>query len=63
MDLLLNRGVVIALAVLGAVLSFLASFLELRGYVSPKAGRVINWTGYGCMGASMLLFALAGLLG
>ena len=63
MDLLLNRGVVIALAVLGAVLSSLASFLELRGYVGPNAGRVINWTGYGCMGVSMLLFALAGLLG
>jgi len=63
MELLLTRPVVVALAVLGAVLSFSASFLQVRGYVGEKASRVLNWTGYGFMGASMLLFALAGLLG
>lgn len=61
MDLLLTRPVVVALAVLGALLAAAASFLQVRGYVSPKAGRLLNWAGYGVMGLSMLLFALAGL--
>jgi hypothetical protein len=63
MELLLTRPVVVALAVLGAVLSSLASFLQTRGYVGEKAGRALNRAGYGFMGASMLLFAFAGLLG
>ena len=61
MELLLTRPVVVALAVLGAVLSSSASFLQMRGYVSEKAARALNWVGYGVMGASMLLFVLAGL--
>jgi len=63
MELLLTKPVVVALAILGAVLSSSASFLQARGYVGEKSARAINYTGYGCMGASMLLFALAGLLG
>jgi hypothetical protein len=63
MDFLLTRPVVIALAVLGALLSAAASFLQLRGYVDAKSGRALNWAGYACMGVSMLLFALAGRLG
>ena len=63
MDWLLSRPTVVALAVLGAVLSSAASFLQQRGYVGSKTGRVLNWAGYGCMGASMLLFTLAGLWG
>jgi multisubunit Na+/H+ antiporter MnhB subunit len=35
--------------------------VQSRGYVSEKAGKALNWAGYGVMGASMLLFALAGL--
>ena len=46
---------------LGAALSSAASFLQMRGYVGEKTARLLNWAGYGCMGASMLLFALAGL--
>ena len=61
MELLLSRPIVVALAVLGAILSSSASFLQMRGYVSEKTGRALNWAGYGAMGASMLLFALAGL--
>ena len=61
MELLLSRPVVVALAVLGAVLSSSASFLQMRGYIGEKAGRALNWAGYGVMGASMALFALAGL--
>jgi hypothetical protein len=61
MEFLLTRPVVVALAVLGAVLSSSASFLQTRGYIGEKAGRALNWAGYGFMGASMALFALAGL--
>jgi hypothetical protein len=63
MELLLSRPVAIALAVLGAVLSSSASFLQLRGTIGNKTSRALNWAGYAFMGASMLLFALAGLLG
>ena len=61
MELVLSRPVVVGLAVLGAALSSSASFLQTRGYVGAKAARAINYAGYGCMGVSMVLFALAGL--
>lgn len=63
MELLLTQPVVVALAILGAVLSTAASFLQTRNYVSEKTGKAINYAGYGVMAASMLLFALAGLRG
>jgi len=63
MELLLTRPVVVALAVLGALLSTLASLLQRNGVVSERSARVLNYAGYGLMGASMLLFALAGLRG
>jgi hypothetical protein len=62
MEFLLSKTVVVALAVLGALLCTAASFLQMRGYVSERAGKAINYAGYGVMGASMLLFVLAGLL-
>jgi hypothetical protein len=62
MELLLTKPVVVALAILGALLSTAASFLQVRGYLGEKAGKALNWAGYGVMGASMLLFVLAGLL-
>jgi hypothetical protein len=61
MEFLLTKPVVVALAILGAVLSSSASFLQMRGYVGEKAGKALNWAGYGVMGASMLFFVLAGL--
>ena len=61
MEVLLTKPVVVALAILGAILSSLASFLQLRGYVRAKGARVLNYAGYGCMGVSMVLFVLAGL--
>lgn len=61
MELLLTKPVVVSLAVLGALLSAAASFLQMRGYVSEKTGKAMNYAGYGVMGASMLLFVLAGL--
>jgi hypothetical protein len=63
MELLLSRPVVVGLALLGAVLSSAASFLQARKFLSERNARLANYAGYGAMGVSMLLFALAGLLG
>ena len=63
MEIVLTKPAVVALAVLGALLCTGASFLHMRGYVSEKAGKALNWAGYGVMGASILLFVLAGLRG
>jgi hypothetical protein len=62
MEVLLSKPAVVTLAIVGAALCTAASFLQMRGYVSEKTGKAINYTGYAVMGASMLLFALAGLL-
>ena len=61
MELLLTKPVVVALAILGAALSSLASFLQTRGRIGEKTARALNYAGYGVMGVSMVLFALAGL--
>jgi len=61
MSLLLTKTVVIALAILGAALSSLASFLQTRGRIGEKTARALNYAGYGFMAVSMVLFALAGL--
>jgi hypothetical protein len=60
-ELLLTKPVVVALAILGAALSSLASFLQTRNRISEKSARALNYAGYGFMGVSMVLFALAGL--
>jgi hypothetical protein len=62
-EVLLTKAVVVALAILGAALSSLASFLQARGCISPRAGQLLNYAGYGLMAVSMVLFALAGLWG
>lgn len=61
MEVLLSKPVVVALAIIGALLSTAASFLQTRRYISEGAGRALNLAGYGVMGASMALFVLAGL--
>ena len=61
MEALLTKPVVVALAILGAALSSLASFLQIRGRIGDRSARALNYAGYGCMGVSMVLFALAGL--
>ena len=61
MEALLERGVVIGLAVAGAVLSTAASLLRARGRLGERGARNLNYAGYAFMGVSMALFVLAGL--
>ena len=63
MEALLDRRLVIALAIAGALLATLASILQSRGVVGERGARNLNYAGYAFMGVSMLLFTLAGLLG
>ena len=60
MDWLLTRETVVTLAVVGAVLSTGASFLQVRKILSERGARLMNYAGYGAMGVSMLLFIAAG---
>jgi hypothetical protein len=60
MDFLLQRGVVIALAVAGAVLSTAASLLRARGRLGEAGARRLNYAGYAFMGLSIALFVAAG---
>jgi hypothetical protein len=61
MEALLTKPVVVGLAIAGAALSTLASVLQRKGALAEKNARLMNYAGYGFMGASMLLFTLAGL--
>ncbi|MGH8708905.1 MAG: hypothetical protein ACREVD_12710 [Burkholderiales bacterium] len=63
MEALLSRPVVVALAVLAALLVLGASALRASGRLSEAQARRLNVAGYAVMGASMLLFILAGLRG
>lgn len=63
MEALLDRAVVIGLAVAGAVFSTASSLLEVRGKLSPRGARNLNYAGYAFMGVSMVLFVIAGLTG
>ena len=63
MELLLTKPVVVTLAVIGAVLASAASMLQRRGIVGERGARILNYAGYGVMGASMLLFVFAGMRG
>ena len=63
MEILLTKPVVVALAIIGAGLATAASYLQRRGSISERGARILNYAGYAVMGASMLLFALAGLRG
>ncbi len=63
MDILVDRRLVVALALAGGILSVLASMLRIRGVVGERGRRVLDYAGYGCMGTSMVLFLVAGLRG
>lgn len=62
-EALLSRPAVVGLAVLGAVLVLAASTLSASGRIDPLQARRLNAAGYAAMGASMLLFVIAGLRG
>ena len=63
MEALLERRVVIGLAIAGAVISTAASLLQARGKLGERGARNLNYAGYAFMAVSMLLFVLAGLTG
>ena len=63
MDALLSKPAVVALAVLGAILAVAASLLRAAGKLDEVQAKRLNGVAYVVMGASMLLFALAGLRG
>jgi hypothetical protein len=63
MELLLNRPVVVALAILGAALATAASILQAKRILGPRGGKVLSYLGYAAMALSMALFAFAGLRG
>jgi len=63
MELLLYRPTVVGLAVLGALLAVAASLLRAAGKLNEVQAKRLNVVAYVVMGASMLLFALAGLRG
>ena len=60
MDWLLTREACITFAVAGAVLSTAASVLQVKQFLGAKNARLMNYAGYGAMGASMLIFIVAG---
>jgi predicted membrane channel-forming protein YqfA (hemolysin III family) len=63
MEVLLSRPAVVALAVLGAILAVAASLLRAAGKLNEVQAKRLSAVAYVVMGASMLLFALAGLRG
>ncbi|MGH8729258.1 MAG: hypothetical protein ACREV9_14145 [Burkholderiales bacterium] len=62
MKWLLAREVVFGLAVLGAVLSLVASILQSKRKVSEETAKRINLAGYFFMAISIALFIVAGLV-
>ncbi len=60
LHLLTRHETIVALAVTGAILSILASVLSRRPAAGAAAARWCNRAGYAFMGASMLLFVVAG---
>lgn len=60
---LLQRKVIIALALVGAAIALAGSFLLKRGGVDPRLARFVLRFGYGVTWASVALFIAAGFLG
>ncbi len=60
MDWWVTREAIIALAVLGAIVSVSASLLQSSGRIDAGRAQQLNTAGYGLMAASMLLFIVAG---
>lgn len=60
---LFARSTVITLALIGAAFSLLGSWSNSKGWVSKQQLHWMNRAAYIFMGASMVLFVFAGLLG
>jgi predicted membrane channel-forming protein YqfA (hemolysin III family) len=60
-ELLLNRTTVIGLAVIGGVLSVLASWCQSQNLITQHRAAWLNRIAYAFMAASMVLFIAAGL--
>jgi hypothetical protein len=60
MDWWVTREAIITLAVLGAIASVAATVLQSSGRIGAGRAKQLNVAGYGLMGASMLLFIVAG---
>jgi len=62
-ETLFERSTVIGLAVIGGVLSLVASWSQSRGWVTDQQHKSLNKAAYGFMAVSILLFICAGLFG
>jgi hypothetical protein len=62
LEQILQREVVVTLAVVGALAVTLGSWM-MRRTVGSQVAQAVYWGGYGATGTSVLLFILAGLLG
>ncbi len=62
-DWLLNRSTVIALAIIGGLISLVASLCRSRGILSEQQITWLNKSAYAFMGVSMILFIVAGFFG
>ena len=63
-DLLLRREVIVGLAIVGAVIATIGSFMMKRDErASPRAARLMLRVGYGLTGISIALFIAAGFSG
>jgi len=62
LQLIVRRETVIALAVVGGVLSLFAWLLTARRAAAPAAATWCNRAAYAFMAASMLVFILAGFI-
>ena len=60
MDHVFSRPLVIALAILGALVSTLSTILQSKNMIGPRRAKQLNAAGYGCIGISMFLFIVAG---
>ena len=62
LDLILTREVMIAMAIMGAVLSVLGSVVQTRVGAEDLRVKALVWSGYGCMGISIAIFVFVGLV-
>lgn len=62
LEQLLQREVVVVLAIIGATAATAGAWMRYR-HRAPAVGQLLYWGGYATTGLSIALFILAGLLG